>query len=271
MTETAKPEDADRFLLLEGARNCRDFGGYRTRGGETVARGKLFRSNRLSQLTAADCERLDATGIDTIFDLRVSREREADPTVWDAPHLTVHTYPPGHKRRLVDMALDYPPTEAGALDLMQDFYAQLPLTLAHAFADILRRIADGALPCLIHCSAGKDRTGMAAALILEALDVPRATILADYALTDLDRVDEEGMARSVVSAKNVSGSSARERLRQRFGDEAIAVMRSARQSFLEAAFAGAERAHGSMTGWFDANGVDAPTRDRLAARLLERR
>ncbi|MGB3795293.1 MAG: tyrosine-protein phosphatase [Alteraurantiacibacter sp.] len=260
--------DRERILALEGAANFRDFGGYRTSAGGRVKRGMLFRSNRLSQLTGADIATLDATGIATIFDLRSPREIEADPTAWQSAHLGFHTWPPGHKRRLVDMALEYPRDADGAAQLMLDFYAELPRTLGHAFGDIIARVAGGAVPCVMHCSAGKDRTGMAAALLLLALGVPRETVLDDYALTDRIAASEDDMARSLFTGRD-GGAKARGAMRDAFSEEAIAVMRSARPQFLESALGGIDGEYGSLNQYFQSIGVDNAMREQLAEMLVE--
>ncbi|WP_158611002.1 tyrosine-protein phosphatase [Aurantiacibacter spongiae] len=265
---TLRDEDRLRIVTLEGAGNFRDFGGYRTQGGRRVATGRLYRANRLSHLTPRDIAALDARGITTIFDLRSVREREADPTAWTGEHLTAHSWPPGHKRRLVDMARDYPQTAAGARALMLDFYGELPLTLGHAFGAIITRIAAGAVPCVIHCSAGKDRTGMAAALVLAALGVPRETILDDYAMTDRIVASADDMARSIFTGRR-GGERAQGTMQSEFPEEMIAVMLSARPEFLESAFAGIERAHGGLDEYLEAIGVTDAMRENLTRLLLE--
>ena len=260
--------DRARIVPLAGAGNFRDFGGYDVEGGGRVKRGMLYRANRLSQLTADDIARLEQTGIATIFDLRSPREREADPTAWQASHLAFHSWPPGHKRRLVDMALEYPRSAEGARQLMLDFYAELPRTLGHAFGGILREIAGGAVPCVMHCSAGKDRTGMAAALVLSAVCVARDDVLADYAMTDRIVADEDDMARSLFTGRD-GGGRAQGAMREAFPPEAIAVMRSARPEFLESAFAGIDSEYGSLARYYDSIGVDDAMRARLVGLLVE--
>ncbi len=265
---TLTPDDIGRIVKLEGASNFRDFGGYHARDGARVRRGVLFRSNRLSRLTTADIAVLEDAGITAIFDLRAPREREVDPSAWTAPHLEVHTWPPGHKRSLAKMALEYPPTADGAEALMQDFYTELPRTLGHAFADILQRIAGGATPCVIHCSAGKDRTGMAAALVLSALGVPRDLVLDDYAMTGRIVASEDDMARSVFVGRD-GGAQAQSKMREIFPPEAIAVMRSADPSFLNSAFVGIDRDYGSLPAFLATIGVDESVVDALRSRLIE--
>nr|WP_275588919.1 tyrosine-protein phosphatase [Croceicoccus hydrothermalis] len=252
----------DRRVPLEGARNFRDFGGYVGAGGRRVRRGMLYRANRLSKLTPGDIAMLDTLGIKAVFDLRARREREADVTLWTSQGVETHHFRPGHKRRLIDMAMDYPASREGAAALMHDFYAELPFTMAHVFGEILSRIADGAVPCVIHCSAGKDRTGMAAALILAALGVSRDDIVADYTLTALARQDVSDQARAV------QGDGSRSAFYERFGADAVSVMMDAHPDYIGAAFDAITERHGSVAGYLDHLAIDENMRDRLRAALL---
>ena len=256
-------EMLDRVVPLEGAGDFRDFGGCGVPGGR-VKRGVLYRSNGLSHLTSADIAMLDALDIGSIYDLKAEREWQAAPTVWQRTDLEVFTFRPGHKRRLVDMAQDYPPDADGARQLMLDFYAELPRTMAHAFAEILQRMAGGAVPCVIHCSAGKDRTGMAVAIVLGMLGVPRETIVADYALTDRLGGVEADMARSVVR------DPARETLRSRYSAAAIKAMRAADPAYILTAMGAIDAQYGALPDYLEHIGVDAAAQARLRDMLIER-
>ncbi len=253
-----------RFVPLYGASNFRDFGGYPGAGGRTIRWRRLFRSNKLSGLSEADGARLDSLGVRTVFDLRARAEREADPTAWSHPTLQVRTYRPGHKRRLVDMALEYPPTLEGVQALMHDFYAEMPFTMAHVFGEIIREVAQGASPCLVHCSAGKDRTGMAAALLQAALGAGREAIVADYELTNARPRPISDMARAVTP--DARGGD----LRARYPPEAIEAMMAADPAYIGAALDAIEARHGSLAGFIQEGlGVDAATVARLRTELLE--
>jgi protein-tyrosine phosphatase len=241
------------LIVLEGASNFRDFGVCFTADGRRVRRGLLFRSNKLSVLTDTDRERLDAAGIRTIFDLRLDDERERDPTAWSHPELVIETYPPRKKRRLVDMALEYPPTEAGALQLMHDFYAKMPHSMTHMFSAIIRRLAAGGAPCVIHCSAGKDRTGVACAMVLAALGVEREGIVADYVITRHAWDREADMARATMNTGADTGAVTD--LRERYPPEARAVMSDAAPGYIEAALASAEERYGSLEAYL-ADGLE---------------
>lgn len=207
---------------------------------------------------------MDLLGIKAIFDLRARREREADPTIWCGAGVETHVYRPGHKRRLVDMAMDYPATPDGAQALMLDFYGELPRTMGQVFADILMRISDGAFPCVIHCSAGKDRTGMAVALLLAALGCGRDAIIADYARSAQARRIEGAMARSVERDESVAS------FRTRYPAEARAVMTAASPAYIVAALDAIDRDHGGMDAYLDGIGVGGAIVARLRDTLLEK-
>jgi protein-tyrosine phosphatase len=250
--------------LLEGVSNFRDFGGHLARHGRRVRRGQLFRSNKLSGLTSSDQERLTGLGIRTIFDLRLEDERQRDPTPWSHPDLTIETFLPRRKRRLVDMALEYPPTGAGALALMHDFYAKMPHTMTHIVSGVFERIAAGGTPCIIHCSAGKDRTGLLAALLLAALEVERDAIISDYVLTQPARDREADMARAAAPTGALC------ELRRRFPPEAVAVISAAAPNYIQTTFGSIEQRYGSLEGYFrTAVGLSKEVLDSLRDGLLE--
>ena len=161
------------------------------------------------------------------------------------------------------MAQDYPATPAGAEALMRDFYAELPRTMAHVFGELLVRISQGAFPCIIHCSAGKDRTGMAVALLLAALGCGREAIVADYVASAHARRIEGAMVRSVVRDESVA------RFRARYPADALAVMTDARPDFILSALDAIDGDWGGMAPYLDGIGVTSPVVSRLRADLLE--
>lgn len=175
---------AERLLPLQGGRNFRDIGGYRTVDGKQVRWGKIYRSGVMAGLTGADMDYLSKLGVNTICDLRSPQERNAEPT----PFLKVN----GVEVVAFDYNMDM---SMGGLARMQtrdqaiDGFAQayvgfLDLLTPH-YTQMFDRLVAGQAPLTFNCSAGKDRTGMAAALVLSVLGVPRETIVADYALTQV--------------------------------------------------------------------------------------
>jgi protein-tyrosine phosphatase len=177
---------AERLLPLEGGVNFRDLGGYETVDGKTLAWGKIYRSGVMSGLTAADYRTLADLGIGAICDFRASDERIREPVDW----------PAGMNVKVLtrDYKLDMAPLMAvfGSGDITEDktraamasFYGELPFTFAPQFKAMFAELLKGEAPLAFNCSAGKDRTGMAALLILSALGVSRETAIADYLLSN---------------------------------------------------------------------------------------
>jgi protein-tyrosine phosphatase len=180
----------DRLVPLEGALNCRDLGGYHTTDGRTVRWGHLYRSDGLHQLADADVETLAGLGLRTVIDLRNNVEIEMEPSRL-AGHPTIERHHIGIGGEAADQAAA-PLLEqvlSGGIEVfgvedMAEMYAQMLDGAAADFGKVVTLVADpDRLPLLFHCTAGKDRTGVAAALVLEVLGVPDDTIVADYELT----------------------------------------------------------------------------------------
>lgn len=177
---------AERQVPLAGGVNFRDLGGYRTDDGRRVRWGKLFRSGHLSKLTAGDQERLDALEIRTVCDFRMAEERATEnATIACAPVLETLGIPPGLKDRFFFHRLfeqtDDPAVVVDAMhELMRSLIGESAPHYARLFA-VLQQAAAGSV--LLNCSAGKERTGVGAALLLLALGVPRETILYDFTLS----------------------------------------------------------------------------------------
>jgi protein-tyrosine phosphatase len=177
----------ERTFNFEGGCNFRDLGGYRTRDGRELKWGRVFRTGVLSYFTPGDNERLNQLAVRTICDLRRAEEREHEPTRWpDAKtqHLSWDdgSTPP----TILSIATNHshPYTAAGMRAAMIDLYRALPAWMAPRLRGIFSRIAQDDVPILVHCAAGKDRTGIAIALLLTLLDVPHETVIEDYLLTN---------------------------------------------------------------------------------------
>lgn len=176
-----------RLISLPGAFNVRDIGGYTTTDGQTVRWGQVYRSGTLSNLTDDGLARLTELGIRTICDLRTTHEVETIPARLPETiryeHIPLHEQGEGRGRVLWTVTL----RPHRISDLIIYGYITLMLEKrAHLLADLLRRIADPAnRPILLHCTAGKDRTGLTIALLLSLLGVPDAAILADFSLSNL--------------------------------------------------------------------------------------
>jgi protein-tyrosine phosphatase len=176
----------DRILMLDGSQNLRDMGGYHTADGRKLKWRTLFRSGVMTRLTPRAAERVRELGIVAIVDLRANAERNRHPTTWHEGtdvqyHARDYEISMGEFAKMVATGtLD----RRGMDQVIETAYRELPYEQAGAFKKLFRLLATGLTPLLFNCTAGKDRTGIAAALILYALGVSRETIEQDYALTN---------------------------------------------------------------------------------------
>jgi protein-tyrosine phosphatase len=177
---------AERLLQLEGGRNFRDLGGYATQDGKHIRWRRLYRSGSMHGLTQADYAVLAQREIRRVFDLRANIERQLEPNLWsEAAGLAVWTgdYTSSFADLQRVMASPLPAAEEARAAMIAGF-RELPFDHAEAYTHLFKYIASGETPIVINCSAGKDRTGTAVAVLLAALGVPRETIIADFVLTD---------------------------------------------------------------------------------------
>ena len=175
----------DRVLPLQGLTNFRDLGGYAGADGRPVRWRRLFRSDHFGALTDADRAALAPLGITRSIDFRGVSERAAAPYDWPGVAQLALSIEPTVVQRMQDMvnagrALTVPVVTA----MMTELYRALMLEQSHRFAELFQQLLQDDAPLVFHCTAGKDRTGVAAALILLALGVPRAVVQEDYLLTN---------------------------------------------------------------------------------------
>jgi protein-tyrosine phosphatase len=180
---TAAKAHETRVLGLTGAANFRDLGGYATTDGRHVRWGEVYRSNALSALTPADEKRVEDLHIVAEVDLRTQQERAAEPDRWLEKPGDIYESPRPSLAPIIGPMMAKVTDAATARQWMQAFYARIPDEYRPEYAALFHRLAGGEGPLLIHCTAGKDRTGVAAAILLSALHVPRATVVKDYVLT----------------------------------------------------------------------------------------
>jgi len=176
---------SQRHIALTGASNFRDLGGYVGHQGRTVKWRKIFRSDHLANLSPNDLLLIQSLGIQRSFDFRGVQESQAQAYDW--PDLQRHSLSiePTVVQRLQAQHLSGKPlTAADALDAMQTTYRDFVRVDSGRFAQLFEHLLDQPDPLLFHCTAGKDRTGLAAALVLYALGVSETDIWRDYLLTN---------------------------------------------------------------------------------------
>jgi len=250
MTTTAPP----RLLPLEGGYNLRDMGGYVATDGRAVRYGMLLRSGMMSMLTEADEQHLAGLGIATVCDLRRASERSRDPTRWCEP-AGVHYWSRDYSESsgvLGDLMRGTNPSGAKMREIMINLYREILVDHAPSYRFMFSRLLGGHVPLLFNCSAGKDRTGVAAALILGALGVSVDDIYHDYLLTN-------------VHADHT-------RLAERFGavaPEVVKPLLSAEADYLAAMYDSLAQEHGGLDAYLAALGVDAAGKARLRDLLLD--
>lgn len=258
---------ADRIISLEGGQNFREVGGYPTGDGGRLRRGLLWRSARLDDLTAADVDRVQALGIATIADLRRPSERALNPTsgrllarvrllAWDSHGL--------RDERLQQQLFKPNADNDHYFGAILDLYRMIAEEHAIHLRDLIQAVAEGALPVLVHCAAGKDRTGIAVALVLELVGVEREYVLADYAKTD-QLLDWDRL-----TAAAALGTGAGQSWLEQLDPAALKLLFRSDRRYLEAAFDDLTTRYGSLTNFvIDRLGVHPETLERLRHRLVE--
>ncbi len=171
-----------RHIPLEGAHNVRDLGGYESCFGGTVRWGRLYRADRLDALTPADLETIAGLGLAAVYDLRTMEERTEFPDAVPSVHVPIFADLPARSNvadfgSLVD--------HDGGVRFMTEMCSNMVRNASRQIGAILFTLADASRsPMMFHCTAGKDRTGIVAALLLETLGVDREVVLDDFELTE---------------------------------------------------------------------------------------
>ncbi|MEV0359678.1 tyrosine-protein phosphatase [Nocardia sp. NPDC050697] len=245
-------------LRLSGTFNFRDVGGLRTTGGGTVRPGVLLRSAALTNLDARGHALLRELDVTAVHDLRGLREIDhlgAD-SVPDGVRLVVTPFDsrmgeaPPHDARQSDTA------RAHMLEVYRLFPAMPEANLA--ITELARSIVDGTGATLVHCAAGKDRTGWAVATLLRAVGVAEDEVLADYLRSN----DAVPALREMITAAVADRGAEQE-------TEISADLLGVRAEYLAVATDGVREFHGDPERYYAALGLTGEFRDRLRARLLD--
>jgi protein-tyrosine phosphatase len=191
MALDSAPENPPRRLIaLERASNFRDLGGYTGASGRKVKWGLIYRSGTLAHLSATDQANLAARGIRTVCDLRTTTERLHEPSAALPARTLSWDYELDHGAVIGAVSV-LEPRAAAVRAAIMEFYRTAPEDFGDRFRELFRALCEAEAPLVVHCTAGKDRTGVAAALVLGALGVDRSELIEDYTLSqshiDYDR------------------------------------------------------------------------------------
>jgi protein-tyrosine phosphatase len=248
-------------------RNFRDIGGLPSRLGGRTRSGRVYRSAQPAGLEPADLARALAYDFALIADLRHPAEQANSPSPWPdhwAPRVVRHGMEEAGMQAPHEALLALRPRHIAEIDdFYLDLYERLPFDAAYrrVFAETLNALPGLSGPLLVHCTAGKDRTGMLVGVILAVLGVPHEEIMTDFLRSGT--ANDFGGGDPAVLA----------RVRTMFGfDVAPAVLDrliSVQPSYLPRFFETVETKAGGLDAWLDAIGVGASRRQALKDALLE--
>ena len=251
---TANAAAPNRFVALEGAFNLRDLGGYPTTDGRNVRTGLLYRADSPSRLTNEDRATVGAMSLGHVIDLRGGSE--AEQGTWVSAASTQR-----HIFEIVDPVRDTaPPIDTVLFDhesFTNRYLMRLQLGVV-PFVSAAGVVARGASEgVLVHCTAGKDRTGILAAALLEALGVPHELIVEDYALS--------GPAMKKKVAHQLAQPIAGERVLA----DLSPIAQDAPASVMEGFLRGCDDRHGGLVAFLVDNGLAQGDLDRFRETMLK--
>jgi protein tyrosine/serine phosphatase len=236
---------AERVLPLTGIHNFRDYGGYAVEGGGRVRDGVLWRSAHHEAATDEDLAALDRLGLETVVDLRGDDERALHPCRRSESFSARVLFAGGVTAGLAP----HLQAAGGAIDVetararMVDTYAGMPYrpALVATLRLYLASLSEYDAPSLVHCVAGKDRTGFAVAVVHRLLGVHEDDLMHDYLLTNSAGKIEERIAQGAAHIRDRYGAEIRE--------DAVRMLMSVNPVFLDAALATVRRDHGDVASY----------------------
>ena len=262
----APPQHPSR-IEVTGSRNLRDVGGYRTMDGRELMKGLLYRSDHLSKVTKRDIEKVAALGVKTVYDLRSEEERKRDPQrlpkivsmeVVSLPVFYQGLDPYVTARRIV---ISGDVEEGEFHHLMIEAYRAYALDFRSQWSSLLKGLAEpGTLPALIHCTYGKDRTGVAVAIILRSLGVPREKVMEGYLLSNEFWESKTELYSCLANCASCFRTPRSE----------VRALMEVRPEYLQGAFEAIDEHYGSFDNYLDQGlGIDNETLERLKTALLQ--
>jgi protein-tyrosine phosphatase len=233
--------------------------------GRRIGWRRLFRANRLNRLGNDELDRVADLGIVAVCDLRSAEEREMERSRWRRTPPIQLWSAKASNGEIREELMGGAPNEAEVITRMKAFYAGLPRRFADEYRALFEALASGQTPFLFHCTAGKDRTGVAAAILLDLLGASREQIVADYRLTD-ELLETERQARLDRSAL---GGDDRDIFASLTPAARLAVWR-AHPDYIGAALESVIAEFGSSESYLEHLGLPIGSARRLQEQLLVR-
>jgi len=251
-------------MRIECAPNFRNLGGLPAADTRRIAPGLVFRSERVHPFVdSSDAAALAARGLRLVCDLRGPQEILAAPNVfWRGQGVEILEMNVNEDLRGVARLdlLETLPGETGALQMMRHTYRALPRAVSRHLEGLFSRIASGHVPMLVHCTAGKDRTGVVVAMLLAALGTPRQAIYENFL---------ESNARLSPEVVEATHALMDDLLRTPIGEAALHALSGVREEYLDESFAVIEAEYGGVDSYLEqAGGLTPERRQQMQAILL---
>ena len=254
----------ESFIPIEGSINLRDFGGHATTDGRVVKRGLLFRCGLMAEIPEHAFDDFASLDIGVICDLRSHEEVETSPTPIEPPfdcrvHIPIW---PGSSTQFQQTVRTGPPTFEEFTEFMVQITREIARDHVEAYSKLMTELVQTERGFLLHCSAGKDRTGIGAAIILSLLGVDKETIMQDYLVsnqaTELARRTKARMEEN-MRLQNIQ---------HEVDETMVSVMSGVKEEYLHAAFEEIDQHYGGIGGYLEAVGISAAEEAQLKERLL---
>jgi protein-tyrosine phosphatase len=243
-----KPRN-EREIALDGQNNFRDLGGHKTLGGRRVKLGRVYRSGELVELSDRDVDVLAELDVQTVIDLRGEQEalKKGPDRLPGGASLKAIPIEPGDLSPYLDQAFATGDYSSVPSDLLQRINRDYIKSWGHRLAEVLRVAADDRHHAIVlHCTQGKDRAGISAAILLSALGVPWEIVLQDYLYSNIQRAEQARLGLASLQ----KGAARRRKIPPADVDMAgIRGLFYVDASYLEAAKAEAREGYGSLAAF----------------------